>query len=68
MSSASLGTALRGIFRYRYSDSERSYSKTNAWPWETGDRPLKIDRKKGMGVMTLMPVEKIFQRVAGEST
>lgn len=68
MSSASLGTALCGIFRYCYSDTEGSYSKTNAWPWETGDRLLKIDGKKGMGVMTLMPVEKIFQHVADEST
>lgn len=41
-----------GIFRYCYSDTEGSYSRTNAWPWETGDRPLEIDREKGMGVMT----------------
>ena len=68
MSSASLGTALHGIFRYYYSDTERSYSKRSAWPWEAGDRCLKTDRKKGMGVMTLMPVERIFQHVAGEST
>lgn len=35
-----------GIFRYCYSDTEGSYSRTNAWPWETGDRPLKLTGKR----------------------
>lgn len=31
------------------------------------ETPLEIDREKGMGVVTLLPVEKTLQHIAGEN-
>ena len=31
------------------------------------ETPLEIDREKGMGVVTLLPVEKTLQHLAGEN-